>query len=70
VLAIPPHVRPVAYLSVGYVSEFPPSPELETVGWETRETLARLIHFDTWDGRDEQRAADLFAAPAGNGTGR
>jgi 5,6-dimethylbenzimidazole synthase len=62
VLAIPPHIAPVAYLCMGYVSEFPASPELETAGWETRENLARLIHFDTWDGHDELRAAQLFAA--------
>jgi 5,6-dimethylbenzimidazole synthase len=66
VLAIPPHIAPVAYLCIGYVSEFPTAPELETAGWETRENLARLIHFDTWDGRDAQRAAELFAAPVGD----
>jgi 5,6-dimethylbenzimidazole synthase len=60
VLAIPPHITPVAYLCIGYVSEFPTAPELETAGWETRETLARLIHFDTWGGQNEQRAAELF----------
>jgi 5,6-dimethylbenzimidazole synthase len=70
ILAIPPHVAPVAYLCIGYVSEFPAAPELETAGWETRETLERLIHFDTWDGRDQQRASELFAAAAGSGTAR
>ena len=61
VLAIPPHIAPVAYLCIGYVSEFPETPELETAGWETRESLLRLIHFDTWGGRDERRATELFA---------
>lgn len=60
VLAIPSHIVPVAYLCIGYVSEFPASPELETAGWETRESLLRLIHFDTWEGRDDNRAAGLF----------
>lgn len=68
ILALPSHITLVAYLCIGYVSEFPAAPELETVGWETREDLARLIHFDGWNGRDAQRAAELFAAPAGNGT--
>jgi 5,6-dimethylbenzimidazole synthase len=68
ILAIPPHVAPVAYLCIGYVSEFPAAPELETAGWETRESLERLIHFDTWNGRDQQRASELFAAPAGTET--
>lgn len=49
-LAIPPHVVPVAYLCIGYVSEFPAAPELETAGWESRENLASLIHIDRWDG--------------------
>ena len=52
----------VAYLCVGYVSEFPPCPDLETTGWERRESLTRLIHFDGWGDRDEQRAAALVAA--------
>jgi 5,6-dimethylbenzimidazole synthase len=68
ILAIPPHIEVVAYLCIGYVLEFPATPELETAGWETRESLERLIHFDTWNGRDQQRASELFAAPAGSGT--
>jgi 5,6-dimethylbenzimidazole synthase len=68
-LSIPPYVAPVAYLCIGYVSEFPPSPVLETTGWETRESLARLIHFDRWGGRDEERVSYLCAAPAAIGTG-
>lgn len=60
-LGIPAKVVPVAYLCVGYVSEFPRSPELETAGWETRERLARLIHFDRWEKQDERRAAELLA---------
>jgi 5,6-dimethylbenzimidazole synthase len=61
VLAIPSHITPVAYLCIGYVSEFPATPQLETAGWETRESLERLIHFDTWNTRDEHRVAELFA---------
>jgi 5,6-dimethylbenzimidazole synthase len=52
-LGIPVHVVPVAYLCIGYVSEFPAAPELATVGWESRENLASLIHIDRWDGRRE-----------------
>jgi 5,6-dimethylbenzimidazole synthase len=58
-LGIPPHVVPIAYLCAGFVSEFPPGPALESAGWETREDLARLIHFDRWDSRDEALAAEL-----------
>jgi 5,6-dimethylbenzimidazole synthase len=53
-LRIPAHVVPVAYLCLAYVSEFPACPELESSGWENREDLARLIHFDTWDRRDDR----------------
>jgi 5,6-dimethylbenzimidazole synthase len=60
-LAIPLEVVPIAYLCVGYVSEFPARPELETAGWESREDLARLIHFESWAGRDEQRASRLLS---------
>jgi 5,6-dimethylbenzimidazole synthase len=59
VLRIPEHVTPVAYLCVGYVSEFPAAPELEQKGWCSREPLAHLIHFDRWDVCDQERAARL-----------
>ena len=70
ILAIPLHIAVVAYLCIGYVSEFPATPELETAGWETRERLERLIHFDTWNGRDQQRASELFAPPVAKGSVR
>lgn len=59
-LGIPAELVPIAYLCVGYVSEFPAEPELESVGWESRESLTRLIHFDHWRERDERRASELF----------
>jgi len=58
-LEIPRALTPVAYLCVGYVSEFPARPDLETAGWERRENLARLIHFERWNGRDARRAARM-----------
>jgi 5,6-dimethylbenzimidazole synthase len=66
-LEIPAHLVPVAYLCLGYVSEFPVRPELESTGWESRESLAQLIHFDGWNGRDEQRARELIAPLVLNG---
>lgn len=65
-LNIPPNLSVIAYLCVGYVSEFRPRPELEEKGWEQRESLSRLIHFDTWGTRDEARARSLCAAPEAN----
>jgi 5,6-dimethylbenzimidazole synthase len=55
-LGIPPALTAVAYLCVGYISEFRSQPELEEKGWESRENLANLIHFDHWGTRaDEPR---------------
>lgn len=52
-LGIPPALTLVAYLCIGYVSEFRPQPDLEEKGWETRSNLASLIHFDRWGVHDE-----------------
>jgi 5,6-dimethylbenzimidazole synthase len=59
-LSIPAGVVPVAYLCVGFVSEFSPRPELETKGWERRERLEKLIHFENWEIHDGQRASALL----------
>jgi 5,6-dimethylbenzimidazole synthase len=52
ILHLPDQVIPVAYLCVGYVREFPPAPELETMGWRQRLPLDELIHFDRWGNRE------------------
>ncbi|HEX3746173.1 MAG TPA: 5,6-dimethylbenzimidazole synthase [Bryobacteraceae bacterium] len=59
-LGIPAGHTLVAYLCVGYVSEFHTRPDLETQGWEHRQNLAALLHFDGWTDRDERRAAALL----------
>jgi 5,6-dimethylbenzimidazole synthase len=61
ILGIPAQHIPVAYLCLGYVSEFRERPDLEENGWERREALSRLIHFDRWGSQDERRAAALLA---------
>lgn len=48
ILGIPPTLALVAYLCIGYVSEFRPQPDLQERGWETRSTLASVTHFDRW----------------------
>jgi 5,6-dimethylbenzimidazole synthase len=48
ILGIPASLTVVAYLCVGYVSEFRAHPDLEEKGWESREDLARVVHFDHW----------------------
>jgi 5,6-dimethylbenzimidazole synthase len=54
-LGIPAHVVPVAYLCLGYVSDFAKKPELETRGWRERLRLADLIASETWAGHGEHR---------------
>lgn len=70
ILAIPAEIVPVAYLCMGYVSEFPARPDLGAAGWESRERLSRLIHFDTWGAHDDERAAELLAGTHRNGASR
>lgn len=47
-LQLPAEVYPVAYLCLGYVSEFLPFPELEIQGWRSRLALHDLVHSNTW----------------------
>jgi len=53
ILRLPDHVVPVAYLCLGYVREFPDSPELQRAGWRQRIPLSELVHFDTWENRPD-----------------
>ena len=59
-LRLPAHVYPLAYLCLGYVSEFLPRPELEIAGWRSRLPLEQLLHANTWEGALENEA--LLAA--------
>nr|WP_200758733.1 5,6-dimethylbenzimidazole synthase [Effusibacillus dendaii] len=49
ILNIPPHVDPVALLSLGFTDNYPDAPILEKVNWEKRLHLSNLIHLDKWD---------------------
>jgi len=51
-LEIPPALTLVAYLCIGYVSEFRSQPDLEERGWETRSDLGSVTHFDRWGVHD------------------
>lgn len=48
ILHIPPHIDPVALLSIGYTEDYPKEPILETANWEKRRCLADLIFHETW----------------------
>lgn len=52
-LNLPDGVVPVAYLCVGYVSEFLKKPELELAHWEKRAQLNDMIFTDSWGGASE-----------------
>lgn len=47
-LNLPDEVYPVAYLCLGYVSEFLLTPELEAKGWRSRLPIEALVHGDVW----------------------
>ena len=55
-LKLPAQVYPLAYLCLGYVSEFLPKPELEIAGWRSRLPLEQLLHGNTWEGAVENDA--------------
>lgn len=48
ILLIPGHVNPIAYLCLGYVSEFADKPDLEKSGWLSRLNLNDVIYYDNW----------------------
>ena len=48
ILNLPDSVYPLAYLCLGYVSEFLEQPELEAKGWRSRLPLEELIHSNGW----------------------
>lgn len=50
VLDIPHHIRPVAYLCVGYpASGFPDEPVLQQEGWRERLDGDELVHYGGWN---------------------
>src|SRR3546814_15377730 len=60
ILAVPNHIRPIAYLCLGYVNEFSDKPDLENAGWLPRLEVSKVICYDQWSsndpsGRSEER---------------
>ncbi len=47
-LNLPQEIVPIAYLCVGYVTEFYQEPELQHKGWGKRIPLEELVFFDQW----------------------
>ncbi|NOU95933.1 5,6-dimethylbenzimidazole synthase [Paenibacillus sp. LMG 31456] len=48
ILGIPPHIEPIALLSVGYTEHYPSMPILESANWEKRRALKDLIFNESW----------------------
>ena len=48
ILGIPPHIDPVALLSIGFTENYPEKPILESANWEKRRSLTNLIFSETW----------------------
>lgn len=48
ILGLPPYVKPIAYLCLGYVSEFPDKPDLERAKWLPRMSLADVVCYEQW----------------------
>ncbi|HEX9743045.1 MAG TPA: 5,6-dimethylbenzimidazole synthase [Nitrospiraceae bacterium] len=53
-LGIPKPVTVLAYLCLGYVSEFAVRPDLEASGWRARLPMEQLVHYESWGNRTEE----------------
>lgn len=60
-LGIPAQVTPVAYLCLGYVSDFANKPELESKGWRQRLPLDELVSSESWAGAGEDNLKALIS---------
>jgi len=52
ILELPEHVVPVAYLCLGYVSEFASRPDLESSGWLSRLKLQDVVYYEKWNQKE------------------
>jgi 5,6-dimethylbenzimidazole synthase len=62
ILAIPHHVKSVAYLCLGYVNEFAEKPDLERIGWLPRMDLANVVCYEQWGVQQSESWSALCAA--------
>lgn len=51
ILHIPPHIDPIALISIGYTDNYPEKPILELANWEKRRSLEKLIFKNKWEGK-------------------
>ncbi|WP_310961185.1 5,6-dimethylbenzimidazole synthase [Nocardioides terrisoli] len=57
-VAMPEHIRPVAWLCVGEVAELPDAPDLERCGWRHRSPLDSVVHQESYG----RRSIDISAS--------
>lgn len=62
ILAIPPHVVPVAYLCVGWPEDLPERPMLQDVGWRDRLPLRDVLRGERFDAAPDLSDAAIAAA--------
>ncbi|WP_282938296.1 5,6-dimethylbenzimidazole synthase [Paenibacillus sp. RC67] len=55
ILDIPPHIDPIALLSIGYTDNYPSMPILESTNWEKRRSLEPLIFAEKWGAAPNQQ---------------
>jgi 5,6-dimethylbenzimidazole synthase len=48
ILEIPPHIDPIALISLGFTDHYPEKPILEIANWEKRRSLSDLVFKDKW----------------------
>lgn len=48
ILNIPPHIDPIALISIGYTDQYPSVPILESANWEKRKSLKDLVFNEAW----------------------
>ncbi len=61
-LNIPEDIVPIAYLCVGYVSQFNSEPDLKSAGWLNRMPIEELVFFDQWGNNEPDDKAPLTQA--------
>jgi len=64
ILAIPPHVVPVAYLCIGWPVDLPPRPMLQEVGWRDRLPLRDVLRGERFDAAADLDDGAIAAAEA------
>ena len=63
-LSLPPHVKALSLLCMGYVDGFDPSPELALFDWASPRPLSWAVHYERWGNQEVspmQQALDAVA---------